>query len=208
MADHSNSGGTHTGGAASPDFESAAGSTSGGLSGRTAPRMSLGMGDRMRALRGDRALPFLPHNTPIIPLPEPMLAWMQRMRDFVGVEEILRRKGQVLVYRGHFAPGLYVATRGAVGLYPSERFLQTAERHPAIEIDAPFIFPVLDELEWPMGVTAAITRDAQFLFAPRAVVEASELLRQHIRATNLPLLSGRPDTSGLSVHGEPLANHE
>ena len=82
--------------------------------------------------------------------------------------------GQVLVYREHRAPGLFVLLEGAVDLGETRnggRHRQDARRR------GPFMLPSLDRLGEPMDETLTIAEDAELLFVPGTLVQSDARVR-------------------------------
>lgn len=98
---------------------------------------------------------------------------IDRIAASEGWARLLLRGPQVLLYRDHQPPGLFLLVGGAVSLDPGEG--------PPEQIEAarsgPCLLTPLDELEGPSPVAIAISDRAELYFVPRSVLISRPALR-------------------------------
>ena len=79
-----------------------------------------------------------------------------------GVHRLRLPAGQVLIYRGHTAPGVFVFLSGCVHF--GTRVWRSTDAYQ------PFLIPEVSALDSPLPESVTIEEDATALFVPRSVV--------------------------------------
>jgi len=87
-----------------------------------------------------------------------------------GVQPLRLPAGQVLIYRGHQAPGIFVFLSGCI------RFGARVWRNN--DADHPFLVPAVSDLDSPLPESVTIENDATALFVPRSVVHRELSVQQ------------------------------
>ncbi len=100
-----------------------------------------------------------------------------------GVTRINIAAKQVLFYRGHLPPGLFILLRGAVSV---DRGVAGEE---TLQLDAtqrPHLLPPLAQLEQPASGTVALVEDGELIYVPRSI--AMELALGDLQISKLVAL--------------------
>jgi hypothetical protein len=98
---------------------------------------------------------------------------IDRIAEREGFAHLQLRGPQVLLYRDHQPPGLFLLVGGAVSLDPGEG---PPERVEAAR-SGPRLLTPLDELELPSPVAIAINDRAELYYVPRSVLLSRPALR-------------------------------
>jgi len=116
----------------------------------------------------------------------------ERMGLYDGVHCVRLSAGQVLIYRGHTAPGVFVFLSGCV--HSGARVWRSNDS------DQPFlVVPEVAALDSPLPESVTIEDDAAALFVPRSVVLREPSMQQLLQT----IASGRFSPSKLpSFRGE------
>lgn len=83
--------------------------------------------------------------------------------------------GQVLLYEGHLAPGVFVVLAGSL---ETEGGSPPAGLPAAAPEGTPLVLPRPESLEFPVAATVLIAEDASVLYLPRSVVRESRRARE------------------------------
>lgn len=114
--------------------------------------------------------------------PEGCGAALEELSRLPDVSRLTGTAGQVLLYAGHFPPGLFVLLGGALRLEdPAARpRVHGRPAHPAaVEPGgAPALVPPLDELELPSTRDVIVSADCELLAVPRSLALASPAVRR------------------------------
>ncbi len=96
------------------------------------------------------------------------------------VSRLAGAEGQVLLYAGHFPPGLFVLLGGALRLEdPAARSRGTGPSLPGVESGGlPALVPPLEELELPSTKDVVVSAACDLLAIPRSLALASPAVRR------------------------------
>ena len=119
-----------------------------------------------------------------MPLPLPATATssdMQHLENLEGVTHIRMAAGQVLVYREHRSPGVFLVISGRIEV-PDERGHRRPSPHRAEALPGrPVLIPGPDTVDEPFSHTWAVTDTAEVLYLPRTLVHDSPDLKKQLR---------------------------
>ena len=87
-----------------------------------------------------------------------------------GVQRVRLPAGQVLIYRGHTAPGVFVFLSGCVHF--GARVWRSTDAYQ------PFLIPEVSALDSPLPENVTVEDDATALFVPRSVVLRENSVQQ------------------------------
>ena len=96
------------------------------------------------------------------------------------VSRLAGAAGQVLLYAGHFPPGLFVLLGGALRLEdPAARPRGTGPSPAGVETGGlPALVPPLEELELPSTKDVVVSAECDLLAIPRSLALASPVVRR------------------------------
>ena len=111
-------------------------------------------------------------------LPKPMRLppspFATQLLAIPGVERVQFKKGQVLLYAGHYPPGIFFIMSGSVAVQDPT---QAGEELELDAGDGAFVLPGLGELDLKAGRTVRAASDVELLLAPRSILQADPQLR-------------------------------
>ena len=113
-----------------------------------------------------------------------------------GEQRLRLPAGQVLIYRGHTAPGVFVFMSGCIH--------RGARVWRSRDADLPFLIPQVSALDSPLPESVTIEDDATALFVPRSVVLREPSVQQLLQI----IASGRfspatlPNLRGVTPCGD------
>ncbi len=121
---------------------------------------------------------------PPVPLPLPATASpsdMQHLETLEGVTLMKMAAGQVLVYREHRSPGIFMVLSGRIEV-PDERGQRRPSPHRAEALPGrPVLIPGPDTVDEPFSHTWAVTEAAEVLYLPRTLVHDDPALKKRLR---------------------------
>lgn len=103
---------------------------------------------------------------------------IRALEESHGVSRIRYPAGIVVVYSGHWPPGLFLVLNGAVGWYDSDTANPAARRSGSSSADAPFMVPSLRSVNAPMPATVIAEEPLEMLSVPRSLVLTNEYIRR------------------------------
>ncbi len=116
---------------------------------------------------------------------------LDALRSLPDVSSLQGSAGQVLLYAGHFPPGLFLLLSGALRL-------GSAGAGSAISANgAPVVVPPLAELELPSDCDVVVSADCDLLAIPRSLALASPAVKRLLArcgARPVSLQTARPIT--------------
>lgn len=116
-----------------------------------------------------------------------------QLREFPGIAQVAFRGGQVLIYEGHYPPGLFLVVSGCVVVEdPGKPGMGT-------ELDAgagPFLFPGPNELDLKVARTIRAQSPVEMLLVPRSRLKTDGRLRQFFQSPNLVQVSLQAPVGG------------
>ncbi len=119
-----------------------------------------------------------------MPLPLPATTSpsdLQQLKTLEGVTLIRMAAGQVLVYREHRSPGVFMLISGKIEV-PDERGQRRPSPHRAEALPGrPVLIPGPDTVDEPFSHTWAVTDAAEVLYLPRTLVHDDPDLRKRLR---------------------------
>ena len=115
----------------------------------------------------------------------------EELDRYDGVQRLRLPAGQVLIYRGHTAPGVFVFLSGCV--HSGARVWRSSDAYQ------PFLVPEVSALHRPLPESVTVEDDATALFVPRSVVLRELSVQQLLQI----IASGRfSPTALLALRGE------
>lgn len=106
---------------------------------------------------------------------------MQDLESLDGATHLRMPKGQVLVYREHRSPGVFVVISGRIEV-PEERGHRRPSPHRVEALPGrPVLLPGPDAVEEPFSETWAVGDTADVLYLPRTLVNGSAELKTRLR---------------------------
>jgi hypothetical protein len=128
-------------------------------------------------------------------------AALEELSRLPDVSRLTGAAGQVLLYAGHFPPGLFVLLGGALRLEdPAGRSRGNGRAADPAGVEpggAPALVPPLDELELPSTKDVIVSADCELLAVPRSLALASPSVRRLLArcgARPVSLQNGRKTT--------------
>jgi hypothetical protein len=105
---------------------------------------------------------------------------LDELSRFPDVSRLTGAAGQVLLYAGHFPPGLFVLLGGALRLEdPAARSRGTGPSPAGVETGGlPALVPPLEELELPSTKDVVVSAECDLLAIPRSLALASPVVRR------------------------------
>ena len=107
------------------------------------------------------------------------------LRAHPDVQVVRLLPGQVVLYPGHYPPGLWLVLEGSL------RPLRAGAEAPAEPRPAAFVFPAPAALDLPADVGAVVERGGQALFVPHSVAADADVRRLLLDAALPAMLAGR-----------------
>ncbi len=108
---------------------------------------------------------------------------------YYGVQWLRLPAGQVLIYRGHTAPGVFVFMSGCIH--------RGARVWRSRDADQPFLIPQVSALDSPLPESVTIEDDATALFVPRSVVLREPSVQQLLEIIACDWFSDRLEHEGI-----------
>ena len=102
---------------------------------------------------------------------------IRALEAWPDVTRLRGHAGQVILYRTHYPPGVFVVLAGVVRVVSSER----RDGPRPVRLDAgrgPFAIPGPDQLDRRAAGSVELVTDADILFVPRSLVLSDEALRR------------------------------
>jgi hypothetical protein len=107
---------------------------------------------------------------------------LDELSQHPDVSRLVGTAGQVLVYAGHFPPGLFVLLGGALRLEdPAARSRGNGPGSSPARVetgDLPALVPPLEELELPSTKDVVVSAECDLLAIPRSLALASPVVRR------------------------------
>lgn len=117
-----------------------------------------------------------------------------QIRALPGIEQAVFRAGQVLIYEGHYPPGLFLVVSGCVVVE------DPGKPDSGVELDADagsFLFPGLNELDLKVARTVRAQTPVEMLIAPRSQLKIDGKLRQLFQSPDLVQVSLQAPARGM-----------
>ncbi len=121
----------------------------------------------------------------------------EELGPYDGEQRLRLPAGQVLIYRGHTAPGVFVFLSGCV--HSGARVWRSNDAHQTL-----LVVPEVSALDSPLPESVTVEEDATALFIPRSVVLCEPSMQQLLQI----IASGRfspatlPDLRGETPCGD------
>ena len=117
-----------------------------------------------------------------IPLPAALSPTdMEELESLDGATHLRMPAGQVLVYREHRSPGVFVVVTGRIEV-PEERGHRRPSPHRVEALPGrPVLIPGPDSVEEPFSETWAVGETADVLYLPRTLVHGNPDLKKRLR---------------------------
>lgn len=117
-----------------------------------------------------------------------------QVRALSGIEHAVFRAGQVLIYEGHYPPGLFLVVSGCVVVE------EPGKPDSGVELDADvgsFLFPGVNELDLKVARTVRALTPVEMLIAPRSQLKMDGNLRQLLQSPELVQVSLQAPVRGM-----------
>lgn len=124
----------------------------------------------------------------MVNLPLSLQEAIRRLEAFPDVTRVSGSAGQILIYPGHTAPGVFIVVGGVVHVEPrpGERMQRTIRKDAAL---GPFILPGLEDLTRVAERLVRFEQPTEMLFVPRYLVVADPEVQELLRDAHFPTLS-------------------
>ncbi|MCZ7582342.1 MAG: cyclic nucleotide-binding domain-containing protein [Deltaproteobacteria bacterium] len=109
---------------------------------------------------------------------------VRALREFQGVTAVSLPAGQVVAYRGHYAPGVYLLVQGTL-----ELLMETNGGEPATRVldarDGAVAVPDPERFHEPLPWTVSVKKPSRLLFVPRSILFHDDDVRRILESAAL-----------------------